>query len=236
MLCNHRESLLTSSRWVSPETVILNPKIPLEIFLPPPDFPNIHFIGTHDSDGFCTGVFFLRVHDWSVQLLAEILAPPREPGTDLRKHKDAKAMQNVLTAENSRQAVVYQPRIWFNAYQLDTETFEGKNGDLLVHFHELDGDMWAAMAQTLEQVHQEKRIWNVPMEKTTYEQDVAAYWARMRKSRELLALADEKMQDGDVKDARERLSWIRDYECDSESKMKAAIAWLETVLGVHESG
>lgn len=223
--------VLTSSRWTSPEIVILNPQVPLETFLPPANFSHTHFIGTHDSNGFCGGVFFLRIHDWSVKMLLEVLAPPRETDVDLSKHKDAKAMENVLKDERFRDAVVYQPRTWFNAYQLDIDTFEGKHGDLLVHFHEMDGDKWTAMARHFARMRKERSVWSVPMKKTTYEQDVAAYWDRMRRSRELIAEADKRNVEGDVRGARDRLSWIKDYKSDSESEMEAAIAWLETALG-----
>ena len=203
------------------------------MFLPPANFSHTHFIGTHDSDGFCGGVFFLRVNDWSVKMLLEVLAPPRQAGVDLSKHKDAKAMETVLADERFRGAVIYQPRTWINAYQLDTETFEGKHGDLLVHFHELDGDKWTAMARFFARMRREKKIWNVPLQKTTYEQDVATYWDRMRRSRDLIDEADEKAVEGDARGARDRLSWIKDYKSDSESEMKAAMAWLETALGKH---
>ena len=118
--------------------------------MPPDDFEHTNFVGTHDDDGLNSGAFFLRVDGWSVQMLIEVLAPPRDPGFDIAAWKDDKALENVLTSEPFREAVVYQPRTWFNAYQLSSDRFEGKRGDLLVHFHDLEGDKWSAMQQTLD--------------------------------------------------------------------------------------
>ena len=56
--------------------ILLNPRMPLEIFLPPEEFDHIHFLGTHDEEGLNCGVFFIRVHEWSVQMLLDVLAIP----------------------------------------------------------------------------------------------------------------------------------------------------------------
>lgn len=194
------------------------------------------FIGTRDRDGFNGGAFFLRVDDWSVRILIEVMAPPREPGVNIAEWKDAKALEGVLASEQYREGVVYQPRIWFNAYQLDGDRFEGKRGDLLVHFHDLGGDKWPAMQQTLDSLS-DRRInmtWSVPLEETTYEREVVEYWDRMRKTKKLLELAETKMGDEQVKLAAEKLSWIKDYQCDQEAAMHSAMDGMKSALGITE--
>jgi hypothetical protein len=61
--------------WLDGDLVIMNPHIPLEIFLPPePEWSHIHALVTNDHHGLNNGVFFLRVHEWSVWLMAATVA------------------------------------------------------------------------------------------------------------------------------------------------------------------
>jgi len=229
-------AMLKIRRWLGPDIIVLNPQIPLEIFLPPEDFKHTNFVGTHDSDGLNGGAFFLRVDDWSVQMLVEVIAPPREPSVNIAELKDEKALETVLRGEKFREGVVYQPRTWFNAYQLSADRFEGKRGDLLVHFHDLEGDKWPAMQQTLEKLsdHKVNSTWSVPLRQTTYEQEVLEFWDRMRKGKKLLELAEKEMGDGVVKEAAEKLSWTIDYLCDQEREVHAAMDRMKAALGITE--
>lgn len=204
--------------------------------MPPEDFKHRNFIGTHDPEGLNGGAFFLRVDDWSVQMLVEVMAPPREAGFNIAEWKDAKALENVLASEQYREAVVYQPRMWFNAYQLDAERFEGKRGDLLVHFHDLEGDKWSAMQQTLAKLSDRKinSTWSVPLRETTYEREVLEYWDRLRKSKKLLELAEKKLGEEQVQKARDKLSWVQDYQCDQEVAMHSAMDEMKSALGITE--
>jgi len=169
-------------------------------------------------------------------MLVEVLAPPREPGVDIAQWKDAKAQENVLASEQFREAVVYQPRLWFNAYQLDAERFEGKRGDLLVHFHDLEGDKWSAMQQTFNKLSDRKinSTWSVSLRETTYEREVHEFWERLRKSKKLLELAEKKIMDEQVKKARDKLSWVKDYQCDQEDAMHSAMDKMKSALGITE--
>lgn len=54
----------------------MNPKIPLELFLPPPGrkWAHINAIVTQDHRGLNNGVFALRVNSWSVWLMSSTLS------------------------------------------------------------------------------------------------------------------------------------------------------------------
>ena len=54
---------------VDADTVVINPKILLEIFPPPKSFPCLHLLVTADSHGLNDGIFFIKVHFWSIELL-----------------------------------------------------------------------------------------------------------------------------------------------------------------------
>lgn len=75
----------------------MNPYIPLEIFLPPePEWSHINALVTNDHHGLNNGVFFLRVHEWSVWLMAATVAwKIYKPDVPLRFH-DQSALGELL--------------------------------------------------------------------------------------------------------------------------------------------
>jgi len=237
-------ALTFSNRWLSPDTIILNPLVPLEAFLPGLEFASTNFLGTHDPSGINPGVFFLRVHDWSLRLLIEIIAPPREAGVSALKAYSFERLGELLTSAEWRSCVVYQPRRWWNALQTDLETFEGRRGDLLVHFWDLEGDKWAAMAKTLDALGHRASggnataasvgAWKKPFEETGYEKEVQAFWNRMREAKRLLGNAAPRMSEDAVRSAVERLGWVRDYQSDEEEKMsEASLGVTQALLQEH---
>lgn len=53
----------------------MNRNIPLDIFLPPDeDFSHVHLLVTNDHNGLNTGSFFIRVNEWAVKYLVDIIA------------------------------------------------------------------------------------------------------------------------------------------------------------------
>lgn len=83
--------------WLDGDLVIMNPHIPLEIFLPPePAWSHINALVTNDHHGLNNGVFFLRVHEWSVWLMAATVAwKVYKPEVPLRFH-DQTALGHLL--------------------------------------------------------------------------------------------------------------------------------------------
>jgi hypothetical protein len=77
----------------------MNYKIPLEIFLPPPNlYPHINCLVTDDHRGLNNGVFFLRVNDWSVWLMTAVLGYQKancRPAGKLRT-QDQGALENII--------------------------------------------------------------------------------------------------------------------------------------------
>lgn len=70
--------------WVDADTVILNPYVPIEIFLPPPlsEFEEVYLLYSNDWNGLNNGVFLVKVNQWAVKLFTAIVAyrhykPPR---------------------------------------------------------------------------------------------------------------------------------------------------------------
>jgi hypothetical protein len=207
----------------------------VEIFLPPDDFPGVHFLGTHDDKGVNCGVFFLRVDQWSVRLLAEVLnAPPAHTKSQSTEDKSQRVFHELLKSDRYRSAVMYQPKLWYNAYQVNATYFEGDPGDLLVHFHDIGGDKWSAMDDTLGRTLQQKEKWQVFLEETTYEREISDYWNRIRKAYKLLDAAQSRSKDPRVYDAVRRLQYATTYEQDREDKMLPALTGMQVVLGLKD--
>ena len=120
-------------RWFDPQTVLLNPTIPLSLFLPPPDFPTIHALGTKDWAGFHTGVFFLRVHPWTLTMLNETIIYNRENDSPVGYGAAGGGNGFIWGFESPDyyEHMLYQPRQWYNAVpptQHDRTTSRSRGG------------------------------------------------------------------------------------------------------------
>ncbi|KIX97764.1 uncharacterized protein Z520_06542 [Fonsecaea multimorphosa CBS 102226] len=141
--------------WFDADTFLLNPKIPLEIYLPPPDVSGVNFLCGNDHNGLNDGAFLLRINDYSVHLLASSLSVETfRPTVDLR-YSEQSAIEHVV-----HEGGVYRPwdgttyldgyaeipQRWLNAYMgarddhgvpipAKKEHPNGvRPGDLLLHF------------------------------------------------------------------------------------------------------
>ncbi|CAG8947378.1 unnamed protein product [Penicillium salamii] len=195
--------------WVDADSIILNNEIPMEIFLPPSDLQGIHLIATQDHNGLNTGIMFLHVHPWTINLLTETMAYPLYlPGIDLGRSADQEGMKRVLNkttgGPNGRgyaDGVVYLPRPWINAYEWDW-AYEGRRGDLLVHFPGLEERRWPHMAKWLDIVEMTPHEWDLPLEETGYPDRTATYWSLFRSARNRIESVEKKIHAGESMPAR----------------------------------
>lgn len=101
----------------------------------------VFILATADHNGLNNGIFYLRVHPSSFDLLTHIVAYPlTHPKDDLGWFGKQAAMARVLenaeaNAKGSAEpsGVAWVPRAWFNHYQFG-HGFEGEPGSFLVHF------------------------------------------------------------------------------------------------------
>ena len=227
--------ILTSQpdRWVDADTIILNPAVGFDIFLPPGDYTHAHTMGGRDHNGFNIGIFFLRVHEWSVAMLSSTLAYPMvHPEVDLGTSPDQLALNLVCNQTEFRANVLYQPRPWYNTYEF-LRGYEGQKGDLLVHFPGLAADRFKHMQDWLDIVETDPTAWEVPLEQTAYPSRLEEFWTVLRKGRDLLATAAMNTSaaggTGPVQ-AIERLRMVLDDETDRLDVVKQAIEALTVAL------
>ncbi|BDD64102.1 hypothetical protein MAP00_008949 [Monascus purpureus] len=179
--------------WFDSDTVLMNPNMPLETFLPPSHLSNVHLLLTKDWNGVNNGVFPIRVHPWSVELLSAVLSyPTMNPDVDLFWHEQS-AMSNIL--EESKyfaDSVVFCPLRWFNAYMrhpngedLNPDSpadLQVHPGDLLVHFpgtprDKLEETLGPYLA--IAQAHREK--WEPRLESTGYMEETRKFWEKIQR-------------------------------------------------------
>lgn len=209
--------------WVDPDTLVLNPQVPLELFIPPLD-EEINIVATHDDNGYFNGgVFFMRVDPWTLEFLVEVLAVPI---TDRQHHvslnKDHAALEQIMESSRFRNRVTYQPRTWFNAFD-SNRTYEGEPGDMLVHLLDVGADKWMRMDRYLSEVTSAVNPHEIPLDQTEYVSRVEGFWGRMKDTRRILKEAKDKEKGHDaVKEAVRRLRFALDFETDHAEVMTEA--------------
>jgi len=106
--------------WSDADTLILDPHIKLENFIPPYDSPadsQVQLLITANMDGINAGVFLLRVHAWSVELLTAILAYRLYHPNDWLEQRDQSAMAEILAMNSQfRYNWTVVPSRWFNSF------------------------------------------------------------------------------------------------------------------------
>ena len=83
-------------RWLDRDTVLMNPLLPLEIFIPPAGFEHIHILTTNDRNGLNNGAFLLKVTSWSLKLFAHALSYTHYNPEVTLKYTEQSAMEEVL--------------------------------------------------------------------------------------------------------------------------------------------
>lgn len=171
--------------WFDADTVILNPNVPIETFLPPAgkEFEDVYLLFSNDWNGLNNGVFPIRVNQWAVKLFSNIVAyrhyKPEEP----LPFRDQSVMDNVMHEPEFVRNIVQLPQRWFNAYQGEhNETlapFQIRRGDLLLHFAGVP-NREERMMYWLDRAEQHLDDWEVPLKSTSYPQERKDFWAEYR--------------------------------------------------------
>ncbi|KAJ9664190.1 hypothetical protein H2198_000408 [Neophaeococcomyces mojaviensis] len=180
--------------WVDGDVVVMNPNIPLEIFLPPENkWDHVHAIMTNDHRGLNNGVFFLKVHEWSVWLMNSCLNTQiHEPSLEL-EFGDQSALQYWLNKEMFRNNTIHVPQRWFNAYAgyrgAETDLFADplqpaykfkansvREGDLLVHHAGHKSLRAQRMLPWIEAAERHLPSWELKLDDTTYLKEISGFW------------------------------------------------------------
>ena len=147
-LNNHNEHLTNvhsrNHRWVDADSILVNPAISPCTFLPPDTLQSVFALVTADHQGFNNGIFYLRVHPSSLDLLTQILDYPlAHPDEDLGWFGEQAAMEKVIHSteirlkdQGSLSGIAWIPRDWFNTFEFE-HSYEDQPGHFIVHFASL---------------------------------------------------------------------------------------------------
>lgn len=217
----------------------MNPEISWSVFLPPEDYSDIHILASQDDNGFNAGMLILRVHQWTVQALSEAVALHQlRPDVPIPFY-DQSAIEYICSRPGYQEHFLYQPRKWWNRYFFDADGNE--QGELVIHFA---GIGWQGggsseksdwMIKYLEKVEKTQHEWSRSLSQTTYKQEIDAFWALMRKGRDLLvriegwkeANGHRKEKFESVQAAEKALKQVMLKNSDKGEKMTEAISKLE---------
>ncbi|OCK78074.1 glycosyltransferase family 34 protein [Lepidopterella palustris CBS 459.81] len=181
--------------WCDASNLLLNPQIPLEAFLPPPDdqFNHVNFLGSTHAADLSTTAFFLRVSPWSVKLLVKAMALPMiDQSQDFGVNMDQASLGSVLNETDFRPSALYQPHSWYNTLQTSSG-IQGKAGDLLIQFPaSLEGARWKYLAEWLADLEAHPKKWSKAFKDTAYISEIESYWNRIRDVRGVLHDAEDK--------------------------------------------
>ncbi|TKA25888.1 hypothetical protein B0A50_05643 [Salinomyces thailandicus] len=186
--------------WVDADTIILNPHIPIETFLPPPgEFDDVHLMYSNDWNGLNNGVFPIRVNQWSVDLFSAIVSYRYYRPEDPLVFRDQSAMNSLMNEPRFSKNIVNAPQRWFNAYQGEhnetLQPFQIRRGDLLVHFAGVPARE-ERMGYWLERAEQHLDDWEIPVKSTSYPQEARDFWAQERDNRKnrVMTLSQTRLQ------------------------------------------
>jgi len=256
-LAKPQEERLEWLLWVDADTIMLNPYVPLEIFLPPsPQFDDVHLLVTNDWNGLNNGVFPVRVNQWAVELFSAIISSRYyKPDQDLT-FRDQSAMDTLLKDKKFAAHTVEAPQRWFNAYQGEhNETlapYQVRRGDFLVHFAGvINRD--ERILFWLERAEQHLPDWEMEVQHTSYPAEVKDFWNQKagqraakqaevaearRKANELLTQTESRLSEyqdrlvqADATFIRDRVNALRQVLDKGDS---IELASLEASIGVLE--
>ena len=229
--------------WFDADSAVVNPALPLDIFLPPGDFDDIHVLVSQDQSGFNAGMFLIRCHSWSVKLLANALTFPKyKPDVGLGFAEQTTLWIGMNETDN-RPHVLWQPRTWYNAYQWH-QGYEGDVGTMFVHFPGLEGDRWNHMGHWLDILEgndpkNDAKKWEVQLKDTKYPKQIDEFWHTMRIGRQTLNVVKDNIDDlsnapDSVRVAIESLEYIMGAETDKIDVVMKAVKNVKDAIDMYK--
>jgi len=115
--------------WVDTDIIILNPNLKLETFLPNEKMNKVHIIAADDyirhtkNRGLNSGVLFIRVHEWSLNIFMRTISYYYFKTTRIIELQDQPALNNVLIESNEPEHYIIVPAEWFNTRDINKGIF-----------------------------------------------------------------------------------------------------------------
>ena len=225
-------------RWFDADTAILNPEVPWTIFLPPADFDDIHVLGSKDQNGFNAGMMLLRVHEFTVKMLAEVISLRQLRPEVEYPFYDQGATKWVLERPGYEEHLLYQPHDWWNAFGLSGEPYNTDR--FMLHFAGVDccgqpEKKTVVMGRWLDIVENHPEKHTTPLLNTTYPAQVEEYWKKLKDGKKAMQKAEKYKEDttanrAAVENAQKELKSVMMREADNRDKVTEATKRLEDLI------
>lgn len=215
--------------WVDADTIILNPYVPIETFLPPSgtEFDDVYLMYSNDWNGLNNGVFPIRVNQWSANFFAAIVSYRHYKPEVPLQFRDQSAMNNLMQEPAFAKHVLQVPQRWFNAYQGEhnetLQPFSVRRGDLLVHFAGVI-PREERMEHWLERAEQHLDDWEMPVKSTSYPQEARDFWSEQKGLRRNNALKLQETRENAAKLMTTTDQRLNDYGDRLNDEQKAKIS------------
>lgn len=232
------KGILIICSWYDADTLILNPNVPWETFLPPTDndlFSDIKILGTIDDEGFNAGMFYCRVDEWVIDVLTDSYAMPRlHPEIEISGNIEQNAMKWIFNKEQNKKHIVYQPLTWYNSFASHERPDSEMKGDMMIHFsginHDNEGHKKKAVMDTwFGKLQDDPDAWNVPLEQTRYPTEVAAFWDLLAQAKGTLSVIEHRDDFSAIeyrlitRVAMRKLKWAIEEEAYDSEEMKRSL-------------
>ncbi|KAI9836350.1 MAG: hypothetical protein M1838_005076 [Thelocarpon superellum] len=191
--------------WFDERALVMNPNIPLEIFLPPPEFTDIHLVLGQTPLGFDSGVFAVRVNRWTIELMSSTTTyhffrsdSESESSSEAQTNDSStleRVFDEVLDEASYRKHLSYLPPAMFGACEAEggsdlNQTGRLRHGVMLWHCPESEAHLDRVQV-ALDVAEQRSGEWELPLNQTTYLDEVREFW-RQRKHDEAVAIEQAK--------------------------------------------
>lgn len=173
--------------WFDADTLVINPLIAVETFLPTHDLDGVNLLVTEDWNGLNNGVFLLRVNAWSVNMLTNVLSYPSFKPDEKLPFTEQSAMERMIQDPRFASGCIYVPPRWFNSYPRSEDEawnkYHVEKGDMMLHFAGV-GDRPRMMRAFLDRVIAERNSWEIAVAKMPLADEVAGFWNNVRMQRQ----------------------------------------------------
>jgi len=232
------------NRWFDADTIFLNPNVPWTLFVPPSDFEDIHLLATKDHHGLNAGMLMLRVHAWTVSMLAEVVSLRHfKPNLEL-EYYDQSALKYIIERPGYEEHCAYQPHDWWNAFGLQGKPYA--TPAFMLHFAGVDccrqpEKKGVVMGRWLDELEVTPQKYSTPLEDTMYPGQVAEYWGMLRNASLILNMADKWQQETlyterDIRTARAELKDTTINRADDVQAVGHGISKIEKIINTVTPG
>lgn len=122
----YKKMLTSTYRSFNSQHTEINQDIPLSTFLPPRDFPDIHFLAVKHEGKIQPGIFLIRISEWAQRLLTQAIAKSQlKPDDGHEKREVPDALDTYLHKTGFSEHVLYVPEEWFQNANTKEPAFVG---------------------------------------------------------------------------------------------------------------